>query len=267
MKYISLLLQHSLKIFLIFFLSFIWTRYVFSSLWLATVVSVAITALIYALIEIFSRKKNSLNSLKIKEKEQAENMFLSLCSDRKFVDFFYELARKENLNSIKKSKYILLEKKDSKVLLYPFISLNAITSDDIMKIYLLSLKENAQKVVIPCGEIGANALSFARSLSENILLLDKFSTYATLYKYYDFYPEVTISYQKSKKMNFKELFAYSFNKSRTKGYIFSAIILFLSTLFIRMNVYYTIMASLLVVFALISYFNPYFNKQKKGILN
>ncbi|MBQ8793050.1 MAG: hypothetical protein IJZ62_05715, partial [Clostridia bacterium] len=85
-----------------------------------------------------------------------------------------------------------------------------------------------------------------------------------LYKYYDVYPEMTHKYKKEKMLVFKDFLAYSFNKKRTKGYLLSAFILILSSLFVRGSIYYCVISSLCVIFALISYFNPYFNTKNEG---
>ena len=68
-------------------------------------------------------------------------------------------------------------------------------------------------------------------------------------------------------MVLKDFVSYSFNKNRTKGYLFSAFVLILSSLFVRATIYYCIIASILVVFAFVSQFNPYFNKKNdfKGL--
>ena len=267
MKYISLILQSFLRILLIFCLTFIWVRYFIRQLWLAVLISGIITLILDIFIRLITRRKYSKNSMKIKEKEEAENMFLSLVTSTNYINFFFSIAKKENSNSVKKKNYILIENTTNKTLFYPFMSANDLTKDDIAKIIITANKEKVNKIVITCGEINKEAYSFSKSINIPIILLDKFLTYNNLYKYYDIYPEITMSYQKSKKLAFKEMLAFSFNKSRTKGYFLSAIVLLISTLFIRMNVYYCIMASLLIIFALISFFNPYFNiKENKIIL-
>ena len=267
MKYVSLILSSILRIFLIFFLTFIWTRYFLKELWLSLLISAVVTSVLDVSIRFLLRKKSNKNNLKLKEKEEAENMFLSLATSANYLTFFHELAKKENPSAEKKDKYILLKNSDRTVLLYPFMSMNELSKDDIAKILISSQKQKANKLVIVCGELAKDTFAFSKSLGKEILLLDKFSAYSELYKFYGFFPEISLTYQKNKKLALKELFAFSFNKSRTKGYFLSAIILFISTLFIRMNIYYCIMASLLIVFALISYFNPYFNvKQNKVVL-
>ena len=129
-----------------------------------------------------------------------------------------------------------------------------------MEIYNKIKPEKATKIIICCKEIAdKNLLVFCNNFQEKFLLLNQYDTYEKLYKHYDEFPEITIKYSKEKKMMFKDFLAYSFNKKRTKGYIFSAFILVFASLFVRSSLYYCIIASLLVVFAVLSQFNPYFN--------
>lgn len=268
MKHISLISQNILRIILIYLLSFIWIKYLIQSLWLSILLSVLVSLFIDIMIRIINKKKNNKQNLKIKEIEEAENIFLSLATNTDYISFFHKLAQKENINAEKKAKYIILPNQKNKIILYPFLSMNELKKDDIAKLIILLNKEKANKLVIVCGEIDKNALIFSKSIEKDIVLLDKFESYKQLYKYYNLFPEITLSYQKNKKLAWKELFAYSFNKTRTKGYIFSAFILFLSSLYIPMNFYYCFMASLLLVFALISHFNKPFNpKTNKLALN
>ncbi len=268
MKYINLALQNIFRIFLIFFLSFVWLRYLIKKLWLALLLSALVTLVIDFTIRFINKKKGNKQNLKLSEKERAENIFLSLSTSSNYIDFFYELAKKENPYAEKKSKYIILPNSKNKTILYPFLSMDELKKDDIAKLIIILNKEKANKLVIVCGDVGKDTLAFSKSIEKNIIILDKFASFSQLYHYYNYYPEITLSYQKNKKLALKELFTFSFNKSRTKGYILSAIVLLLSTLYIRMNLYYCIMASLLIIFAILSYFNRPFNpKTNKVVLN
>ena len=152
------------------------------------------------------------------------------------------------------------EKEKVKTLLYFDSSFEGLNVARFMEIYNKVKKEKASKIVIVCKTISDKQLfAFSLNFKEKFLFLDEYESYQKLYKFYDCFPEITNSYKKEKKLVFKDFLAYSFNKKRTKGYLFSAFILVLSSLFVRATIYYCIVASLLVVFALVSQFNPYFN--------
>ena len=262
MRKLNLILQEFLKFILIFLLSFIWLRYSLRKLWPAVLLSLLISITTYGLMTFIKHKKMAKNGLKIKEKEDAENIFLSLSCNDSPIDFFVKLASKKHKNIAKHKNYIAIfhEKENVKTLLYIDLSFEGLNIARFMDIYNKLKKEKASKIVICCKEIAdKNLPNFCENFNQKFLFLDQYTTYEKLYKYYDCYPQITHKYNKEKKMIFKDIIAHSFNKKRTKSYLFSAIILILSSLFVRTSIYYCVIASLLVVFALISQFNPYFN--------
>ncbi len=260
MKLILFVLQKFLKLSLIFFIFFIWLRFFTKSLWLSIFISTIATTIIEIITFIFSNKTKFKASLKIKEKENAENMFLSLSTNPSSLDFFLNLVLTRHPNSIKKKGCIQINHRDqTKVILQPFLQLKKLTLNDVLTLTSLVNKESPDKLVITCFEYEKEVIPFVRNFGYEIIILDRFETYSHLYKEYDFYPEMTMKYKKDGKLGFKDLIAFSFNKSRTKGYIFASLLLFATSFFVRLNIYYCIVSSLLLIFALISYINPKYN--------
>ena len=63
-------------------------------------------------------------NLKLKEREDANNMFFSLISVNNGIDFFEKLARTRHNVVIRKKDYIIITNNEKeKVLLYPFLKL------------------------------------------------------------------------------------------------------------------------------------------------
>lgn len=268
MRKVKFVFQELLKFVLIFLISFVWLRYFIRKLWLATLMCVIVSGLVYAVLFILSYKKQQKIGLKAKEKDDAQNMFLSLASDEKYMDFFEKLAKKKHSNVCKHKTYLVVNHQNaqntqiqSKTLLYVDLSFSILNIARFMEIYTKIKKENTNKIVIVCQEVDKSVFAFAENFDEKILILDQFQTYQKLFKYYEFFPEITVKYKQQKKLAFRDFVAYSFNRQRTKGYLFSAIILILSGLFLRPTIYYCVVASLLVCFALFSQFNPIFNRK------
>ena len=260
MKKVLFIFQIIIKFLLIFLAVFIWMRYLIKELWLSILVALSITFAIDFLSRFIFKKISKRKEMKVQEKEEAEDLFLSIATQEKPLDFFFKLAKTRHENSVKKKSHIIIDHgEDGKVILYPFLSFEPLNANDIAQIINIIQKEKCQKLVIICGEIDKSAPSFAKNFDLKITLLDKFATYMNLYKEYNLYPEKTLKYKKEKSLAFKELIAFSFNRARTKGYLLSALILFLSSLIIRPSIYYCIVASLLLVFAIISYSNPRYN--------
>lgn len=240
-------------------------RYLIRRLWLATVISTLLTIAIYLILFFITRRKKVQFGMKIKEKEDAENIFLSLAFENNPMDFFYKLATKRHHDVTKHKNHLTIkyEHEGVKTVLWFDNSFEGLNVPRLCKIYSKIKKENATKLVICCYENSDKILpSFLRTFKEKIVVLDRYQTYEKLYKLYDCFPEITKTYPKEKSMAFKDLMRYSFNKKRTKSYLFSAIILILSGLFVRVSIYYCLIASLLIVFALISQFNTSNNPKK-----
>ena len=262
MRKIRFIFQEVLKFFLIFLLVFVWIRYFERKLWIATLLSFFISTCVYIVIYFLFRRKKNKESLKIKEKENAENIFLSLACDDKRMEFFEKLALKKHKNVKKYSKYLIVTHDDgTKTLLYPDFEFDKLSIARLMQIYS-KIKGKAGKIVTTCHSYDKEIVTFSENLKEKFLILDRFETYQRLYKFYDFFPEIKEEYKKDKLLTFKDFIAYSFNRKRAKGYILSAFLLTLSALFVRTTIYYCIVASLLVIFAIISQFNHIYNPKE-----
>lgn len=290
MRKINLFLQEALKFVLLFLLCFVWTRYVFRKLWLSVVLSLFIATIIYVILWFLGQKKNNKQGLKLKEKADAEDMYLSLVCQNKPIDFFANILSKQYEKIDKHPDYVTyvqnksadeqkqtknsqneslksLEKYE-KTVLYFDNSFDGLNVSKFLNIYNKLKKEKSNEIIIICKEINdKQVFSICQNFKEKFVILDQYQTYQKIYKPNQTYPEIEVKCKNEKKMVFKDFVSYSFNKNRTKGYLFSAFVLILSSLFVRATIYYCIIASILVVFALVSQFNPYFNKKNdfKGL--
>ena len=79
---------------------------------------------------------------------------------------------------------------------------------------------------------------------------------AEVYKKYNFFPNQLVELNQSAKLKFKEFLTLAINKKRSKGYFFASIVLLLSSFLFRMNLYYIISSSVLLVLCLISFLIP-----------
>lgn len=268
MKKFIYLFQELLKFSMIFFIFFIWLNFFISSTWLNSILSLFAALIVEIILFVIASKKKNKENLKYFEKEEAENMFLSLSTEVNCNDFFYNLSKSRHSNVIKNKDYVkIIHHDNTSTILYPFIKFTSLSHDEIANMLKKCSKDKPEKIVIVCGEYDKKSLSFIKNFDIEIVLLDKYETYSLLYKEYEYFPEISVKFKKEKKLNIRDLLAYSFNKSRTKGYIISAIILLISSLFVKINLYYCIITSILLLFALLSFINPKFNiKTKKELL-
>lgn len=262
MKRFSRIFQAFFRCILIFFIVFVWIRYFVSPLWLAATITTAATIIIDAILRIIFRRKNSTAALKKSEQEDAENAFLSLSLDPKALDFFLRLASSRHSAEKKKNCIFISHDDGEKVMLVPFLSHKNLSPDDVASFVLLARDFGAKKIVIPCKNADKECFSFAKNFEEEFVILNQYETYQKLYREYNMLPEIKIKYKKEKALAFRELAMQSLNKSRAKGYFLSALVLCFSTLFVRATIYYCIVASALMILALVSLFNP-FEKSSK----
>ena len=250
------------RIFLIFSLVFIWARYYVDNFAYSVILACVLTVVIDLILKIISNRRNERYNLKNKELElieQINNTFV-VQDEQETLNFFEKLVKKRH--SAERTKdYVLITDQDQKIVLMPFYTHRKFNADDLVFCINKIKNVGAKKLIVCVGEYDDNVLKFAENFSLNILILNKTQSYLKLFKEYDCYPENLVSLRVSKKNNMKELVAFSLNKKRTKGYFFSSFVLLFSSFFVRFNLYYLIIASVLLVLALISFINPKFNKK------
>ena len=260
MKKLLYVFQILLKLVLVFSIAFIWLRFFLKSIWLTIGISVVITISFEILHRHFQKRSKNQQNLKLKEKEDADNMFFSLLTNNKYLTFYEELFKTRFNNVAIKKNFLVITKEDKKTAFYPYLKLEILKPNHIVEIIKNLKTTKTDKITIMCYEYDKDTIAFLKNFKEEIIILDRFESYS-LYKEYEFYPEITNEYKKEAKLTFKDLLSYSFNRSRTKGYLISALFLFITSFFVKINVYYCIISSLLLLFALISYINPKYNRQ------
>ena len=260
------ILKVLIKFSVIFMIFFIWLRYYMASKIMAFLLSILLATILLLVLYITSKSRKNLANLKSKERQEAEGMFESLIKNKDY-QFFYSLVSSRHKNASKRRIFTLVKNENGTILLYPFLKMKPFEIDELLSICFQAKKVKADKIVILAKEVSKEAENFALTLNADILLLDQYATYEYLFKEYDFYPEFEKRQTKSKRGRFKEIFDYSFDRARTKGYIMSALVLLLITFLFRQNLYYSIVATILLVFALICLIrNPKSKKITKQIL-
>ncbi len=247
---------------LTFTVAFVWARYFIHSLWQATLIATAVSVVFNLIFRVAFNKKSSVSSLKKQERENAENAFLSLSMDVKAMDFFATLASKTGKAEKKKNCVVVEYESGKKTVLIPFLSHKNLSCDEIAAYVVLARKYKANKIVIICESADKECFSFAKNFDEKFVILNQYEAYEKLYKAQDCFPPITIKYKKEKALAFKELAMFSLNKSRAKGYFISALVLVVSSIFVRSTIYYCVVASLLLIMAAISLCNPFAKNAK-----
>ncbi len=258
MKRITPIFQSFFKIILIFLLCFVWLRYFIRSLVSTVIASALLTFVIDCVTRIVFSKHIKKQQLKDKERQEANDMFFSMAIKEKPMSFFESLYKEKKDISVHK-QYLTFKEENTKILLYPHWNFKEVTIDEITHVIKISKKEKTNKIIILGDSFSKECFSFAKNFPEEIVLYDKFDTYTNIYKKHELFPLITKKTEEKKKFSLKELLAYSFDRKRAKGYLFSAMALLFCSLFVRTTLYYSIVASILLIFSLLSLSSPFKN--------
>lgn len=263
-KIIRFILQQDLNFCLLFMFSFVWIRYFATQIKLAMIYSTLLSAVILIAINLLKSKKNKKNGLLEKDREEAENMFLTLALKHDSVQKIYELVKKRHPNATKNKNFIEIEyglEKEKSVVAFSS-DMNGLTIQDFCNMYRQFENAHPTQIIVICRcAENQNVLKFLSNFSEKISIIDQYQLYK-LFKEENLLPKIEKNYKKTKNPTYKDFIAYSFNKKRTKGYILSAFALIFCSLFVKATLYYCIISSLLIMFAVISQLNPFFNTKK-----
>ncbi len=187
-------------------------------------------------------------------------MFTSLAIDNNYMPYFEKIFSKKPLFKSTK-RYLFYIENDIKTVIFPILTFAELSVNDIAQAMKLIKKEKPHKVIFLSGEISKECFNFINIYDIEIVLFDKYQTYKNIYQENNIYPKINFIKQKQSKLSLKLLFEFSFNKARFKGYLFSSLALLFCSLFVRASLYYAIVTSILVIFAIISLINPFERKQ------
>lgn len=249
---------------LIFLIFYIWLNFYLNSPSFASIFSLILTGITEGVYQGFKQKKSYNTYLKEKEKTDADKMFLSLVKNEKNIDFFAKLFLSRHKDVHKHKDFIVVEKNDQKIAIYPMIKYQKINNDDIIIIQQKLKKIQPTKIIIPCNDAEIKSKDFAKTYLTPIKILDRYKTYALIYKEYEFYPEITEE-KESGHSSLKVTLSKFFSRSHASGFILSAVFLLLGSFFTKMNLYYLISTSVLLAFGVVCLFNNSTNSSKSSI--
>ena len=246
------------RICLTFLACLIWFRYFVNNLTFALIYTAILTFVIELTIHFFLERKNSKNKLKKEEEKLVEKISYNFIYNPEFaLDYFDKLCNINYLSEKKKDFLVLTRKNEvdgEKTILFPSFSFNSFSSQNLIDVLRKTEKFNASKIVVCCNQVSNDAISLAKKQEKKIVLLDSKGTYLKLAKPHNFFPENLKEFDFSVKPKFKDLLKNSISRKRAKSYLFSSLILLFSSFVIRMNIYYLVFASVLLVLSIICFF-------------
>ena len=267
-RLLSKILDNIFLMLSVFCVSFLWIRYREHNIWLILIFSSLITffiCTIFHMITLYKQKKNKISSDENKKVASLTNHLMFQTKQDTIKDFERALLSR----SLPYKKYAnYLEYND--MIIYPIFYKPSVDDSTVLSV-ILSLKSKRiipQTLVVCSKNFTTSAKQLCDNFSEyNIALYNEKTTYQVFFKpvNIEFEPSPQKTAKKSKKEKFWNLVSIAFNKQRFKGYFFSSIVLIIASYFMRYNLYYLITSSILILFAIFSYFNKPFNPKQTNI--
>lgn len=206
----------------------------------------------------------------IKQKNQqklAENIsqYLLFSTKQETLKIFENVLKKKNCEYTKKTNFICFNDNA----LYPVYTKTKCDDNDILEciVKLNTAKISATNIIILAKTFTDDAIKFSKTLSQKVILMNEYQTYELFFKPVNFIVENKSQKKLSFKQKSRNLIDIAFNKKRFKNYMISALIVFIGSYFMRYNIYYLIMSTILIILALFSYFNKPFNRPQKDIFD
>ncbi len=265
MKKISLyvIVDTIFKFALLFILNLIWSLYFIRTVWLAITISAIATIVTIILFSFFSKKKIKKTKPVLEENQHIEdikNTFIFM-ERSKLINFFYSLCLQKH--SAQKHKDYVRVTNEKDVILYPYFKMSILNCDTLIDIYNSINKKNVKKIVVLCNSYDNAILKCLEMFKCETIVLDYKQTYYKLLKYYEFYPEITVKSKPKIKSTAKQILLLSFDKKRTRSYVISALFMCFASFFVVYKIYYLIVASILLICAIICQINFNFKTPEK----
>ena len=263
MKTVNLVVSKTFRILLIFLLVFIWIRFYQNNLLLSVLYSAILAIICDLCLEFLLRKKQTKDLLKKEEILDAKNYaYHFLLNDKSVSLAFFEKILNKHFAIHKKSNYLWWDSENEVTVFYPCFNTDVVKIRDVISIYN-SIKgiPSPTKIIICATIFDQSTVTFAKSSPINFLLFDQFDTYEKLMKPNNLFPSNTQKLEEKKQSNWQNIAEYAFNRKRTKTWLFSGLLLIFSSLFVRVSIYYLIISSILIIFAIISFTNTKYNSK------
>lgn len=265
--YLSKIIDNIFLIVSVFLLSFLWIRFYSHNKFITLIIASSITIIICSCVHFIVSKKTKMQTATKKQANLVQNLsnFFMLTSKIQVLAIFQKaiLSRK---CACEQQKGVLVF---GEFALLPIFSKPRCDDYDILtgvkKIKTLNLQE--KKLIICAKNFTQEAKNFAGTLTtQQVLLLDEFETYNMFFKPINYI--ISTNAPKSKpnfRQKLRKLSFVMFSKQRFKGYVLSAIVLIIGSYFMRYNIYYLVMSSILILLSIFCYFNKLFNQTSKDI--
>lgn len=209
---------------LVFFLNAVWIQFFVKRLWASLIIAFSVTLLFFVILKKVLEKipRDKIN------KQEIYKSFVLMPKDE-LKNTYLKYSHDEN--------YVLCAMRFSPA-----------SFDDVAAAYRESGEKDA---TILTGNVRRNVITFSASLDKKIKFVTKKDLYKLL-KANDALPKIMTKHADKPPISPKEVLDIAFSGANAKYFAYSGILIAITALITPYRLYYGIMASVLIIFALIS---------------
>lgn len=251
------------KFIILFLVNLIWSLYFVKTVWLSILLSLLLSLFILFLSWLLTKKKKEKEQPRLNEIKHANAVLYSFIymPQSEMLQFFLKLAQIKHSAEMSKNHIVI----NKHIALTAKFKNSELTLDEIIEMYNSINKVNIDKIIILCNKPPSNYYECLKNFDIKTILLDFNQTYVQLLKEYNFFPKIKKEVTKAKKTR-SQILNIMFNKKRTRSYVVSSLFIIFSSFFVAYRIYYLIVATVLLIFALLCQFEFKFNKVEKESL-
>lgn len=246
------------RYFIVFIIAYLWLSFYIRNLFLVFLLSFAIAFFVNYIFGLFQRRKNIRNRLNRDQQNHMRQIVLQLkfLSLREAIALlstaFLKLYPDAEKNKILQKK-LVLQNNDKKLNIFPMFDKEPTTADIIAAI---NQTAKDHTTVIAANFFHPSITSFVSALDKNVRLMTAEDVYTQILSPSQVFPEIAVQFKSKKRLTFEQLKKMMFSRAKVRPYITIGIVILLTSLIVRFNFYYIIIATILFSFALISLFKP-----------
>ena len=252
-------LSNNIFKYLVFFcLSFLWLSYYKIPLLVNTICSIITTCIICFILTFITNKKTLKKNIKLNQINQIKETIINLAFlTTNEINSIINNALKNLSYNPQISNYCIYV--NNTAIFHCFNK--TLTPDILILFYQMFESTNKDYCLILTNKIDDNVNNLMAEIDlTNVKILDGNQTYLQIIEPSKITIANKIQLKKSSKLSFSKLLCVMFNKSQTKPYFLSGLALLFASLFYPYSTYYTIVATILFMFSLFSFYNKNFNQ-------
>lgn len=252
MRKIPFIANTAVRCFFVFIIAYLWLSYLVSSWLLAIFLSALVTLAVNAAIVAFTRRNSAAHT---QTKAQAEHMQKTILQ-LKFLKpqqtlALFKTALCEKCSCIITTRKLTVKTSAAQIELFSLFHKDP-TISDIIECHNAANKKGV--VSIAAETFTPQIKAFVSNLKTEIKLLDGASVYREILSPANVFPEFSVETKSAARRTLSQIKKTIFSPARTKGYVFTAIVIFATSFLVRLSLFYIIIATAVFTLAIISRF-------------